>query len=219
MTQNQWNHDSLSCASFMITDDDQWCKAWLVCAFCKRLYRCCTWFSMWRTRSCWTRHCAIVFSSVLWSRFRCLDGFRIKRCFLKFKNDWFQKGRLLMLLKIVKNLLQKMSIAFKDFVTAWPAALSVYKKRAGSLGFWLDGAEEDTWGTSRFLLMNTDEHFFSVIITCENESWETVSCAGLIQQQLGWKSVHCDLCLFFCSWLFGGSRLLKNKTKQCTLVL
>ncbi len=55
-----------------------------------------------------------------------------------------KKEGLLMLLKIVNNLLQKMSIAFKDFVTAWPATLSVYKKRAGSLDFGLDGAEEDT---------------------------------------------------------------------------
>jgi len=60
----------------------------LACAACKRSYHC-TWFSMWRTRSCWTRHWAIVFSSVLWSRFRCLDRLRIKRGIFQFENDTF----------------------------------------------------------------------------------------------------------------------------------
>lgn len=46
--------------------------------------------------------------------------------------DFYKEGSL-MLLEIAKNLPKKMSIAFKDSVTAWPATLSVYKKRAGSL--------------------------------------------------------------------------------------
>lgn len=77
MIQNYWNHEPLSYASFIMTNDDRWCSdmcALFLCETGSVTSAVGTWLSMWRTKSCWTCHWAIVVSPVLWSRFRCLKS-------------------------------------------------------------------------------------------------------------------------------------------------
>lgn len=73
MIQNYWNREPLSYASFKMTNDCDMCVHFFVWNWISDV---CTWFSMWHTSSCWTRHWAIDLSPVLWSRFRCLDKFK-----------------------------------------------------------------------------------------------------------------------------------------------
>lgn len=195
----------------------------LVCAVCERSYQWCTWFSMWRTRSCWTRHWAIVFSSVLWSRFRCLDRLRIKRGIFQFENDKFPTREARMCnfryWNKIQTYLKKCEYPSKTLSQPGQRhCLFIYRELDLCISVWtglrrtregLEGCKYTYWWT--FI---TFMGFFSVILTCDGVSWEIVSC----QQQLVRKSARCDRSLFFCSWLLGDCHLLKSEAKQCTPV-